>query len=341
MIKILQIGCGAISSAWLTSLVQRDDVEICGLVDINRESALKKAVDFNICSPVFTDVNEAIEVTKPDIAVDNIIPSRRLWLARLCLSSGLHVFSEKPLADDIGNAKQIISLSDKYKREFFVMQNRRFNTGMFSYKNALQSGVIGDIGYLGAEFFHDPHFGGFRDEMDSPLLLDMAIHTFDQARFLLGKDPVSVFCKEYNPGWSWYKGNAAAVCVFAFEDGTVFNYTGSWCAPGLKTSWDSGWRASGSKGTSQWNGTDFPTAEVSEQSDNVKHPCDKPIELEKVECIQSGHSGCIDDMIKSIKFGRRAITDCRDNIKSLAMVFAAIMSSAQNREVQIKEILEV
>lgn len=341
MFKILQIGCGAISSAWLSSLVKRDDVEICGLVDINRDSALEKASDFNLLCHVFSDVKEAIAVTKPNIAIDNIIPSKRLWLAELCLSFGLHVFSEKPLADDINNAKQIIRLSDKYKREFFVMQNRRYNTGMFSYKKALQSGIIGDIGYLGAEFFRDPHFGGFRDDMDSPLLLDMAIHTFDQARFLLGKDPVSVFCKEYNPGWSWYKGNASSVCVFTFEDGTVFNYTGSWCTPGLKTSWDSNWRASGSKGTAQWNGTGFPTAEISEQSGQSKHPSDTPIELEKVECLPNGHSGCIDEMIKSIKIGQRSKTDCRDNIKSLAMVFAAIKSSAENREVQIKELLEV
>ena len=339
MLKILHIGCGGISHAWFTSITKRNDIEICGIVDINKESALKKASEFNLDCPVFTDAESAIQQVKPDVAIDNIVPAGRLKLAELCMSKGLHVFSEKPLADTIGNAKQIINFADKYKREFFVMQNRRYNTGMFSYQKVLQSGLIGDIGYLGAEFFRSPHFGGFRDEMDSPLLLDMAIHTFDQARFLLGKDPVSVVCKEYNPSWSWYKGNASAVCVFTFEDGAVFNYTGSWCAPGMKTSWDSNWRAGGGIGTCSWNGIDFPKAKSSDD-DTSRHPGDKEITIEKISCNLNGHDGCINEMIESIKSGKRAQTDCRDNIISLAMVFAAIKSSEENREVTIKEILE-
>jgi len=340
MLKILQIGCGAISQAWFSSITKRDDVEICGIVDINKDAALEKAAKFNLTCPVFTDTAKAIDTINPTIAIDNVIPSVRLELAKICMSKGLHVLSEKPLADTIDNAKQIIKLSDKYSREFFVMQNRRYNTGMFSYKNAIQTSLTGKIGYLGAEFFRDPHFGGFRDEMPSPLLIDMAIHTFDQARFLLGNDPVSVICKEYNPKWSWYKGNASAVCIFTFEDGTIFNYTGSWCAPGMKTSWDSNWRAVGSLGTCGWNGNDFPTAQIYDSNDKSRHPLDTDIRIQKIECPLNSHEGCIDEMIESIKVGRKAQTDCRDNIKSLAMVFAAIKSSVQNREVQIKELLE-
>lgn len=46
-------------------------------------------------------------------------------------------------------------------------------------------------------------------------------------------------------------------------------------------------------------------------------------------------------MIECIENNTRAQTDCRDNIKSLAMVFAAVKSSKENRIVYIKEILEV
>ncbi|MCK5758510.1 MAG: Gfo/Idh/MocA family oxidoreductase [Clostridiales bacterium] len=340
MLKLLQVGCGNISNAWLSALIKRSDVDICGLVDINKESAKKKAYEYSLECPVFTDVTEAISSMNPDIAVDNIVPASRLELAEICMSNGLHIFSEKPLGDSIESAVKIIDLSDRYAKEFFVMQNRRYNTGIFSYKNAIQTGLSGDVGYLSAEFFRDPHFGGFRDKMPSPLLVDMAIHTFDQARFLLGKEPVSVTCKEYNPAWSWYKGNASAVCIFTFEDGTVFNYSGSWCAPGMKTSWDSNWRAGGSIGTCNWNGTDFPTAQISESNSENRHPIDTDVEVQKIECLLNGHEGCINEMVESIKTGRRAQTDCRDNIKSLAMVFAAIKSSVENREVQIKELLE-
>ena len=55
--------------------------------------------------------------------------------------------------------------------------------------------------------------------MDSPLLVDMAIHTFDAARYVTGADPVSVQCAEFNPPWSWYRGSASAIAEFEFEDG--------------------------------------------------------------------------------------------------------------------------
>lgn len=54
------------------------------------------------------------------------------------------------------------------------------------------------------------HFGGFRDKMPSPLILDMAIHHFDLARYMSGADPVAVYAKEFNPAGSWYKGDVSA-----------------------------------------------------------------------------------------------------------------------------------
>ncbi|MBN2557212.1 MAG: Gfo/Idh/MocA family oxidoreductase [Clostridia bacterium] len=342
MLRILFIGCGNISNVWLSSLSSRSDVDICGVVDLNREAAVKKASDFGLKCPVFTDVSLAIETVNPDAAVDNIIPSGRLELAEKCMKAGLHVLSEKPLADSMENAKKIIALSDRYEKQFFVMQNRRYNTGMFSFKNAIDSGRLGEAGYLGAEFFRDPRFGGFRERMDSPLLLDMAIHTFDQARFLLGRDPVSVHCHEYNPDWSWYAGAASAICTFRFEDNIIFHYTGSWCAPGMKTSWDSSWRFIGSSGTCIWKGTGLPEAEaIIQRENNESFNETSRVDIDIVECNPGGHEGCINEMINGLQSGIRPQTDCRDNIKSLAMVFAAIRSSTEKREVFINEILEV
>src|SRR5205814_1591110 len=80
---------------------------------------------------------------------------------------------------------------------------------------------------------------GFRDQMTSPLLLDMAIHTFDAARYLSQADPVSVYCEEFNPAWSWYQGNASASAIFELSGGLQYTYRGSRCAEGVPTSWAS------------------------------------------------------------------------------------------------------
>jgi hypothetical protein len=72
---------------------------------------------------------------------------------------------------------------------------------------------------------------------------------------------VSVYCDSYNPTWSWFDGNAAASAIFTYADGTRFTFTGSWCAPGLETSWNSQWRASTPGGTAVWDGDIPPVAE--------------------------------------------------------------------------------
>ena len=109
-------------------------------------------------------------------------------------------------------------------------------------------------------FFKAPHFGGFREEMPYPLLVDMAIHQFDLARDLIGSEPVAVYCESSNPGWSWFAGDATAQVTVRVRRRASFSFTGSWCSPGLETSWNGSWRVSGAGGSAIWDGDDAPSA---------------------------------------------------------------------------------
>ena len=42
---------------------------------------------------------------------------------------------------------------------------------------------------------------------------------------------------------------------------------------------------------------------------------------------REGHLGCLDEMYAALAEGRASQTDCRDNAKTMAMVFAALESS--------------
>ena len=142
------------------------------------------------------------------------------------------------------------------------MQNRRFEHGIRTLRDGLAAGRIGSVTTLACDFFKAPHFGGFREEMESPLLLDMAIHQFDQARFVAGVEPVAVSCHEFNPAGSWYEGRASAICTFELADGSIFSYRGSWTAEGFGTSWNGSWRVIGTAGTALWDGEGDPFAEI-------------------------------------------------------------------------------
>jgi hypothetical protein len=53
------------------------------------------------------------------------------------------------------------------------MQNRRYNKSTRAYRDLV--GSVDQIRFLCADFFLGPRFGGFRDAMESPLILDMAM----------------------------------------------------------------------------------------------------------------------------------------------------------------------
>ena len=90
--------------------------------------------------------------------------------------------------------------------------------------------------------------------MPHVLLVDMAIHTFDTARYISGADPVSVYCKEWNPAGSWYERDSSAIAIFEMSNGLVYTYRGSWCSEGLNTTWESDWRIVGQNGSLKWDG---------------------------------------------------------------------------------------
>src|SRR5579859_7939188 len=132
-----------------------------------------------------------------------------------------------------------------------VSQNRRYHAQLLALRRLIAT-EIGTLGILNSDFYLGPHFGGFRDEMDNPLILDMAIHTFDAARYLSGADPLAVYCEEFNPTWSWYRGDACATALFEMTGGLRYTYRGSWCSEGRMTSWEAEGRAVGPRGTATW-----------------------------------------------------------------------------------------
>ncbi|MFC3344001.1 Gfo/Idh/MocA family protein [Paenibacillus abyssi] len=340
--RIAIVGCGSMANTWVDYALQREDAEIVALVDIKQEFAQAMAGKRGLQCPTFTDLRMAIKETDANLVFDVTIPESHFHVAVTSMREGCNVFGEKPMAATLDACNEIIRVSEQTGRSHTTMQNRRFDPRIRAFEQLIASGTIGKPGYAGADFFLGPHFGGFRDVMDSPLLLDMSIHTFDQVRLILGSDPVSVYCHEYNPPGSWYMGNASAICIFEMSDGSVFCYRGSWCAEGAPTSWEASWRVTGEKGTAIWDGQGSPYAEVVAPAlaGEWMHKYVR-VDAEVKPAAHTYHFGCLDEMFASLEEGRRAETDCRDNIHSMAMVLGAAESAKTGKKIDIADLYTV
>jgi predicted dehydrogenase len=326
---------------WLQALANANEiegaVELVGLVDLDRNVAERLAIEFGLTNVVIgTDLTAVLAETRADMLFDVVVPSARAIVVATALRHGCHVLSEKPLATSLDEGAMLLKLAAEMGRVHAVVQNRRFISGIRRLRRAVDEGLIGELTGIHCDFFIGPHFGGFREVMDNVLLLDMAIHTFDAARFVSGKQPLSVYCVETNPSGSWYAHGAAANAIFRLSGNAVFTYRGSWCAEGRRTSWESAWRLVGSKGMLTWDGDEAFELTVAGKEPGLLRGFETltlpnaPVEQETL-----GHRSVLVDFISSVRDGTTPETVSTDNIKSLAMVLGAIESARTGMAIDI------
>jgi predicted dehydrogenase len=335
------VGCGNMAAGWLKALESpalSGRVRIVSLVDVDLGAAEKLRREFGLSeSMASTSLESALAGSRPDVVFDVAVPSARKDIVLTSLRHGCHVLTEKPMAASLDEARELVTAAGLAGRIHAVTQNRRFKEGIRRVRATVESGVLGRLTALHCDFFIGAHFGGFRDAMEHVLLLDMAIHTFDAARFISGLEPVAVYCLESNPAGSWYAHGAAATALFEFSDDVVVTYRGSWCAEGANTNWDSSWRIIGSKGTLLWDGEAGFVGRVVDGDEGFFRPLkdiDVPPPRDPRET--ESHTSVIASFLDAIDSGRQPETAGADNIKSLAMVFAAIQSAATRQRVVLQ-----
>ncbi len=338
-LRAILVGCGSICGAWLPTIVKHPDLDLVALVDLHPETARQRAEQFGIPAvAIETDLADALARHAPvDIVFDLTIPAAHHAVTTTALRHGCHVLGEKPLSDTLEKARDTVAEAARAGRIYAVSQNRRYNPGVRRLRAFLDSGALGRITTACCDFFMGAHIGGFREEMDHVLLIDMSIHHFDIARFLLGGAAArTVLCHEWNPLGSWYRHGASASAAFSMEDGATFLYNGSWCAEGFIPSWQGSWRIIGERGSVFWDGEDGFQAQVADGNEGFYRPV-RAVEVPTADFPEKndGHASIIAEFVAAVRGGTVPETVCTDNIKSLAMVFGAVESAGRGARVEI------
>ena len=332
--RVVVVGAGGISTVWFRELAA-EGVQVVGVVDVRIEAAGEKIAKYALDCEASTDLAGTLRRTRPDFVVDLTVPEAHCAVTCMALGAGCHVIGEKPMAGSMAEARRMVRAADKAGKMYMVSQSRRWDPSPDVVQKAISRGKIGRVTTANCDFYMGCHFGGFREEMPSPLILDMAIHHFDLVRFMTGADPVAVYAKEFNPAGSWYAGDVAASCIFEMTDGVIFTYRGSWCADGPATSWNGDWRIIGEGGTVMYARDEAPSVHVPKARMQFQRELTSP-KMPAMTLKHCGMRGALREMLAYVRKGTVPQTECHDNIKSLAMVFAAIESSKRRRRLPVR-----
>jgi len=333
--RAVVVGAGGISGAWFPPLVA-EKVDVVGVVDLNKSLAEKRAAEYGLDALVSTDLKAALKKTKPDFVIDLTVPEAHCAVTCTALQAGCHVIGEKPMANSMAEARKMVRTAEKTKKLYMVSQSRRWEPKHEAIAKTVAKGELGRITTANCDFYLGAHFGGFRDVMPSPLILDMSIHHFDLVRYVIGTDPVAVYAKEFNPKGSWYKNEVAGSCIFEMTKGVFFTYRGSWCAEGCHTSWHGDWRIIGDKGTLMYERDGDPFGQVVKGKISGFSAPLRPARIASSTMKITGMHAALREMLRFLRTRKKPMCECHDNIKSLAMVFAAIESSKKRRRVPVR-----
>ena len=329
--RLVLVGAGLMGRAWIGAIDRSADAELVGLVDLDRGIAEEALVQRPEPSEVLIGA-DAVEVARrvgADAVVDVTVPAAHLPVNLAALAAGFPVLCEKPITPTVRDALVLAGAAESAGRLLMTSQSRRYYAALAALRD--RAAALGPIGSVHTEFLKAPHFGGFREEMDDPLIVDMAIHAFDVARYLLPGAPVRVDCRSFNPAWSWFRGDAAATASFDFTGGERFSYVGSWVAPGLETSWNGRWRLGTAGGSAEWDG----------ESSLLVQSADGAVEQSRITPgAAESIDGSLAEFLDALATGATPSGEIHDNVLTLAMVEAAVASTRAQRPVDIAALLD-
>lgn len=326
--RVIQVGIGGMGNAWLNAVQRSPQVEFAGFVEINPEIARAQAQAYRLDeSRIFDSLPSALEQVDADAVINVTPPQFHREVTVMALEAGLPVLQEKPLAGTLDDARAIAAAADSTGVLCSVAQNYRYRPLTQTLKRVLDSGELGAVAAVSAEFYKGPHFGGFREEMAHPLIVDMAIHHFDMMRFFLGGNARTIQARSWNPPWSWFAGDASASAQISFANGVQAAYTGSWCSQALETSWNANWRFECERGVVLAR-DDRVTLQrllrVGEGAGALVNEHAEPEEIPLVEMAREGQDYLLQEFYEAVTEGGQTATTAQDNIHTMELVFGVV-----------------
>lgn len=170
--------------------------------------------------PLFSDVDQLLRTTKPEIVSICTPPSLHLRQCLAALENGCHAFCEKPMVETLAEADEIISAAEKAKRHVVVNSQFPFMKIHATAKAYLGRPDFGRLLFLHASQTFRPTpatEATWRGEMARRLGFEFGVHVFELIRFFFQEDPVRIIAHMPNP--SDQKSDVLNIVTLEFPGG--------------------------------------------------------------------------------------------------------------------------
>jgi predicted dehydrogenase len=196
------IGCGFFARNHMEAWHRQPRASIAAVCDLDAGKARAMAARFGV-ERSYTDAAQLLTAEQLDfVDVATTAPSHRP-LVCLALDQGVAAICQKPFAESLDDARAMVAAAQNAGRPLLVHENFRWQRPFLKLKQCIDAGEIGDPHFAHLSFRHG--YDNYRNqpylaELDRFSIMDVGLHLFDLARWLLG-DVDSLHCRtqRFNP----------------------------------------------------------------------------------------------------------------------------------------------
>ncbi len=218
---------GAIGDEHNRALGATAGLRLTAVCDTNPER-LAAALALSPEIQTFVDATEMLNSGEIDLVVVSTPPNSHYSWAKAALTRGLNVVLEKPMALTTEQCDELIALSAQVDRLLVVYQNRRYDSDFVTLKNAIDSGLIGEV------FHYESFVGGYSKpcsfwhsmaDVSGGAIFDWGSHFIDQVLATIPSDVQHVSGLNQKRVWTHVTNADHAQVTITFTDGVQAIFT--------------------------------------------------------------------------------------------------------------------
>jgi predicted dehydrogenase len=325
------VGCGNIVRSCHLPNYARYGQRVVGVHDVRPEATLGIQQDFGV-ERIFVDLDELLsnkEIQIVDIATH---PDVRPELIRRALAAGKHVLAQKPLAEDLATARDLVQEAERNGLVLAVNQNGRWAPAWRVATLLIEQGMIGDV--VAVTHLYDHNYGFTLDtafdRIEHFVLYDYSVHWFDITRcWLDGNTPTSVRAREYRTPNQPPESRApwGAWATIEYEDGSSAMIRGVGCAVTARP--NKPFWIHGSEGTIRGAVLGSGPVPGLERLELERDGTTSQFQLDG-SWHTDGFAGALGELVTAIAEQREPYNSARHNLLSLQITFAACRSAEED-----------
>jgi len=188
-LKAAVVGVGAMGVNHCRIYSEIPNIELVGVCDLDRGLAEKIAGKYGCRA--YVDHRRLLAEEKPDLVTVAVPTQYHCEVALSCIGAGAAVLVEKPIADTVEKAEEMIRAAEAAGVELMVGHIERFNPAVQELKRRLDGKQIGRIFTINAV-----RVGPFPHRVrDVGVVIDLAVHDIDVMMYVTESDVERIFAE--------------------------------------------------------------------------------------------------------------------------------------------------